>query len=118
MGDHRADHQQDPAGGGHRHQDGCDAECGGQDQARRGEEFEDVEGFDEADTGVLGPSPAMGRGQCLLGHERLADAAGQGYRGQQSGTDPQREVHGVTLLLLGISAPPLRWGSGMETPDG
>src|SRR5258708_6294982 len=66
MGDHRADHEQSPADGGHRHHDRCDVEHGGQDQANRSQELEDPEGLDEADAGVLGPLPAIMLGQCLL----------------------------------------------------
>jgi len=40
MGDHRADHEQNPADGGHRHHDGCDVEHGGRDQANRSQELE------------------------------------------------------------------------------
>ena len=89
MGDHRADHEQNPADGGHRHHDRCDVEHGGQDETDRSQELEDPEGLDEADAGVSGPFPAVVLGQLLLGYERLGDAAGPGRLGQQSGGNPQ-----------------------------
>src|SRR5215831_4791499 len=75
MGDHRADHEQNPADGSHRHQNRSDVEHGRQDQANRSQELEDAEGLDEADAGVLGPFPATMLGEFLLGYERLANAA-------------------------------------------
>jgi hypothetical protein len=74
-----------------------DADESGQDQADRGQQLEDPEGLDEAGTDVAGPLPAGDRGQLFLGHERLADAAGQRDEGEQAGDDPQCEVHGVLL---------------------
>jgi len=40
VSDHRTDHQQDPADGSHRHQNRCDIDHGGQNQANGSEEFE------------------------------------------------------------------------------
>ncbi len=40
MGDHRADHEQNPGDSGHRHHDGCDVERSGRDQANRSQELE------------------------------------------------------------------------------
>ncbi len=77
MGEHRADHEQHPTGGSHRHHYRCDVEDGGQNQSRRCQELEDAEALGEAATEVLGPFSAMTLGQFLLGYEGLADAADQ-----------------------------------------
>ena len=82
MDDHRADHEQNPADGCHRHHDRCDVEHGGQDEANRSQELEDAKGFHEADAGVPGPFPAVVLSQFLLGYEHLGDAADQGDQGQ------------------------------------
>jgi hypothetical protein len=45
----------------------------------------------------------------LLGHERLADAAGEGDDGQQAGDDPQSEVHDVVLRVREWPATARSW---------
>jgi hypothetical protein len=75
MGDHCADHKQNPADGSHRHHDRCHVEHGRQDQANRSQELKDPKGLDEADAGVPGPFPAIVLSQFLLENERLGDAA-------------------------------------------
>jgi hypothetical protein len=71
MGDHRADHKQNPADGSHRRHDRRhdrrDVEHGGQDQAKRGHDLKDAKGLDEANTGVFGPFAASMLSQFLLG---------------------------------------------------
>jgi hypothetical protein len=71
MGEHRSDHQEDPAGRGHWHHDRCDVEHGRQDQANRSHELEDAEGLDEADAEVLGPFPTTMLGQFLTTNGRF-----------------------------------------------
>jgi hypothetical protein len=71
---------------------------------RRSQNLQHTEGLDEADANISRPPPAGGLRQLLLGHERLADAADQGDHGQQSGGNPQCEVHEVLLRSRGSTS--------------
>jgi hypothetical protein len=108
--DHRASKQQNRTRSGQRHQNRRDVERGGQDQARRAQELKNSDGLEGTGAEVSGPFPgSLGGGtgalqepiEVLFGHEQLGAAAHQEDNGQQSGNDPQREVHAVSPLWRG-----------------
>src|SRR5690606_30958636 len=66
-------------------------------KADHGQQFEHTEGLDERDAGVPRPRPAGMLGEPLLRNERLAEATGERDGGQESGSDPEREMHGCVL---------------------
>jgi ubiquinone/menaquinone biosynthesis C-methylase UbiE len=94
--DHRANHDDHQTEGGKRHQNRCDVERGGQDQAHRSQDFEGSDGLDAAGAEVVDPSAEAQRGDLLLGNDQLADAANEERNGKHSGNDPQSQVHGVS----------------------
>src|ERR671917_2406083 len=82
-----------PTASSQRHQNRRDVDRGGQDQAHRSQDLEGSDGLDGAGAEVFDPSRSGGGGQLLLRHDQLGYAGGQVDNGQQSGNDPQSEVH-------------------------
>ena len=72
--DRSTDHDQRQTDGRQRHQDRCDVEQGGQDQADGTQDLDCSEDLDEFSAEIQGPSPARSPGQLRLRNKQLVRA--------------------------------------------